>query len=110
VVPMAHATDGGGSIRIPAGVNGNLGLPLTPAGMRIEPPPSVACAIGTTPEATAAADPAEVSIAPYGSDLTSVVSIQGCQSRTVRDTAVFVDQCWSGPSRRARSRTRRGRA
>jgi hypothetical protein len=45
----------------------------------------VACAIGTTPEATAAAD-----------HLTSVVSIQGCQSRTVRDTAVFVDQCRGG--------------
>jgi amidase len=26
VVPMSHATDGGGSIRIPAGVNGNIGL------------------------------------------------------------------------------------
>ncbi|MBZ6415068.1 MULTISPECIES: amidase [Methylobacterium] len=69
VVPMAHATDGGGSIRIPAGVNGNLGL---------KPSRGV------------------FSIAPYGSDLTSVVSIQGCQSRTVRDTAVFVDQCRGG--------------
>src|ERR1043165_2048866 len=34
-------------------------LPLTPAGMRIEPPPSVACAIGTTPAATIAALPAD---------------------------------------------------
>src|ERR1700760_1008758 len=34
-------------------------LPLTPAGMRIEPPPSVECAIGTTPEATIAALPAD---------------------------------------------------
>src|SRR5260370_329647 len=34
-------------------------LPLTPAGMRIEPPPSVACAIGTTPAATMAALPAD---------------------------------------------------
>lgn len=28
-VPMAHATDGGGSIRIPAGVNGNIGLKVS---------------------------------------------------------------------------------
>ncbi len=69
VVPMAHATDGGGSIRIPAGVNGNLGL---------KPSRGV------------------FSIAPYGSDLTSIVSIQGCQSRTVRDTATFVDLCRGG--------------
>ncbi len=34
-------------------------LPLTPAGMRIEPPPSVACAIGTAPAATIAALPAD---------------------------------------------------
>ena len=34
-------------------------LPLTPAGIRIEPPPSVACAIGTTPAATIAALPAD---------------------------------------------------
>ena len=34
-------------------------FPLTPAGMRIEPPPSVACAIGTTPAATIAALPAD---------------------------------------------------
>ena len=34
-------------------------LPLTRVGMRIEPPPSVACAIGTTPAATIAALPAD---------------------------------------------------
>ena len=34
-------------------------LPLTPAGIRIEPPPSVACAIGTAPAATMAALPAD---------------------------------------------------
>src|ERR1700741_4100658 len=34
-------------------------LPLTPAGMRIDPPPSVACAIGTAPAATIAALPAD---------------------------------------------------
>ena len=31
--------------------------PLQAAGMRIEPPPSLACAIGTTPEATNAPEP-----------------------------------------------------
>jgi hypothetical protein len=34
-------------------------LPFTPAGMRIEPPPSVACDKGKTPAATAAAVPAD---------------------------------------------------
>src|SRR4051794_24186950 len=34
-------------------------LPLAPAGRRIEPPPSEACAIGTAPQATIAAVPAE---------------------------------------------------
>src|SRR4051794_4901309 len=38
---------------------GGLGPPRphSLAGMRIEPPPSLACATGTTPEATAAAEP-----------------------------------------------------
>jgi amidase len=69
VVPMSHATDGGGSIRIPAGVNGNIGL---------KPSRGV------------------FSIAPHASDLTGLVSIQGCHSRTVRDTAAFVDACRGG--------------
>jgi amidase len=69
VLPMAHATDGGGSIRIPAGVNGNLGLKVSRG---------------------------VFSIAPHLSDLTGLVSIQGCQSRTVRDTAAFVDACRGG--------------
>jgi hypothetical protein len=34
-------------------------LPFHPAGMRMEPPPSVACEIGVTPAATIAAEPAE---------------------------------------------------
>jgi hypothetical protein len=34
-------------------------LPLAPAGMRIEPPPSVACDSGSTPAATMAALPAD---------------------------------------------------
>lgn len=68
-VPVAHSTDGGGSIRIPAGVNGNIGL---------KPSRGV------------------FSIAPGGSDLTSIVSSQGCQSRSVRDMAAFVDHCRGG--------------
>jgi amidase len=69
VLPISHATDGGGSIRIPAGVNGNIGL---------KPSRGV------------------FSIAPYASDLTGLVSIQGCHTRTVRDTAAFVDSCRGG--------------
>lgn len=69
VVPISHATDGGGSIRIPAGVNGNIGLKVSRG---------------------------VFSLAPGASDLTGLVSIQGCQSRTVRDTAAFVDHCRGG--------------
>jgi amidase len=69
IVPMAHGTDGGGSIRIPAGVNGIIGL---------KPSRGV------------------FSIAPAGSDLTSIVSSQGCLSRSVRDTAAFFDTCRGG--------------
>ncbi|MEK9284488.1 amidase [Bradyrhizobium sp. ISRA442] len=70
VVPIAHATDGGGSIRIPAGVNGNIGLKVSRG---------------------------VFSLAPLMSDLTGLVSIQGCQSRSVRDTAAFVDHA-RGPA------------
>lgn len=69
VLPLSHATDGGGSIRIPAGFNGNIGL---------KPSRGV------------------FSIAPSASDLTGLVSTQGCHSRTVRDTAAFVDHCRGG--------------
>ncbi|MBI0434031.1 amidase [Roseomonas sp. KE0001] len=69
VLPLSHATDGGGSIRIPAGACGNLGLKVSRG---------------------------VFSIAPGASDLTGLVSIQGCQSRTVRDTAAFVDACRGG--------------
>ncbi len=68
-LPIAHATDGGGSIRIPAGVNGLIGLKVSRG---------------------------VFSIAPHLSDLTGLVSIQGCVSRTVRDTALFVDSCRGG--------------
>lgn len=65
-VPMAHATDGGGSIRIPAGFTGLIGLK---------------CSRGV------------YSLAPAQSDLSGLVSTQGCLSRSVRDTAAFVDAC-----------------
>jgi amidase len=68
-LPLSHATDGGGSIRIPAGVNGNIGLKVSRG---------------------------VFSIAPHASDLTGLVSIQGCHSRTIRDTAAFVDACRGG--------------
>ena len=69
VLPISHATDGGGSIRIPAGDTGNIGL---------KPSRGV------------------FSIAPNLSDLSGLVSIQGCHTRTVRDTAAFVDACRGG--------------
>jgi amidase len=69
VLPMAHATDGGGSIRIPAGATGNIGLKVSRG---------------------------VFSLAPALSDLSGLVSIQGCHSRTVRDTAAFVDHCRGG--------------
>ena len=69
VLPLSHATDGGGSIRIPAGACGHIGL---------KPSRGV------------------FSIAPAASDLTGLVSTQGCHSRSVRDTAGFVDACRGG--------------
>jgi amidase len=69
VLPISHATDGGGSIRIPAGINGNIGLKVSRG---------------------------VFSSAPDVSDLTAMVSIQGCHTRTVRDTAAFVDACRGG--------------
>ncbi|MFC7477143.1 amidase [Dankookia sp. GCM10030260] len=68
-LPISHATDGGGSIRIPAGACGNIGLKVSRG---------------------------VFSIAPAASDLTGLVSIQGCQTRSVRDTALFVDSCRGG--------------
>jgi amidase len=69
MLPMSHGTDGGGSIRIPAGFTGNIGL---------KPSRGV------------------FSIGPGLSDLTGLVSCQGCLSRTVRDTAAFFDACRGG--------------
>lgn len=69
ILPISHATDGGGSIRIPAGACGNIGLKSSRG---------------------------VFSIAPAASDLTGLVSTQGCQTRTVRDTALFVDSVRGG--------------
>ncbi|WP_260607929.1 amidase [Klebsiella sp. 2680] len=69
VLPLAHATDGGGSIRIPAGSHGLIGLK---------------CSRGV------------FSIAPGLSDISGYVSTQGCVSRSVRDSALFVDSCRGG--------------
>lgn len=61
VVPVAHATDGGGSIRIPASVNGLVGLK-----------PSRGRMVGSAND----------------KDVTKV-SVGNCVSRTVRDTAAW---------------------
>src|SRR3954454_21343830 len=42
--------------------------PLTAAGMRIEPPPSLPCARGTAPAATSAAAPADEAPAVWAGD------------------------------------------
>ncbi|SFK14268.1 amidase [Bradyrhizobium sp. Gha] len=65
-IPISHASDGGGSTRIPASVNGTIGL---------KPSRGV------------------LSAAPTGSDLISLTSVNSCISRSVRDTAAFVDSC-----------------
>jgi amidase len=69
VLPISHGTDGGGSIRIPAGATGSIGLKVSRG---------------------------VYSLAPSLSDLSGLVSIQGCLSRSVRDTAAFVDHCRGG--------------
>ncbi|HEX2888343.1 amidase [Vineibacter terrae] len=64
MVPIADASDGGGSIRIPASVNGLVGL--KPSRGRV----------------------------PYGPDIVDIwygSAVFGCVSRSVRDTAAFLD-------------------
>lgn len=69
ILPLAHGTDGGGSIRIPAANNGLIGLK---------------------------ASRGVFSISPNLSDISGYVSTQGCVSRTVRDSAAFLDYCRGG--------------
>jgi len=64
VVPIAHASDGGGSIRIPASCCGNVGLKVSR---------------GRNPRAR-----------PDNRALPIPISVHGVQSRTVRDTAAVL--------------------
>jgi len=63
-VPIAHANDGGGSIRVPAAINGNVGLKHSRG---------------------------RVSHAPDFSDLTMPMVTQGANARSVRDVAALLD-------------------
>jgi len=64
IVPIAHANDGGGSIRIPASSNGLVGLKPSRA---------------------------RVSLAPYAGDSMSGLTVEFVVSRSVRDSARMLD-------------------
>ncbi|KNB53963.1 amidase [Streptomyces caatingaensis] len=65
IVPVAHATDAGGSIRVPAAYNGLFGLKSTRA---------------------------RVSPGPEADEAYSGLAVHGCVSRTVRDSAALLDR------------------
>ncbi|MFB7594054.1 amidase [Streptomyces sp. NPDC056160] len=65
VVPLAHATDAAGSIRIPAACNGLFGLKPTRG---------------------------RISAGPDFDEVFNGLAVQGCVSRTVRDSAALLDQ------------------
>ncbi|MEV0122225.1 amidase [Streptomyces sp. NPDC050703] len=65
VVPVAHATDAAGSLRVPAACNGLFGLKPTRG---------------------------RVSMGPGADEVFSGLAVQGGVSRTVRDSAVLLDQ------------------
>jgi len=69
LLPLAHASDGGGSIRIPASVCGLVGM--KPSRGRVPAGPGFGDVLG--------------------------LSTQGCLSRTVRDSAAFLDAV-AGPA------------
>ncbi|MFI1682930.1 amidase [Streptomyces sp. NPDC020607] len=65
IVPVAHATDAAGSLRIPAAYNGLFGLKPTRG---------------------------RVSVGPDFDEIFNGLGVQGSVSRTVRDSAVLLDQ------------------
>ncbi len=65
VVPIAHATDAAGSLRIPAAYNGLFGLKPTRG---------------------------RISMGPGADEVFSGLAVQGSVSRTVRDSAALLDQ------------------
>ncbi|HSM94867.1 MAG TPA: amidase family protein [Rhizomicrobium sp.] len=64
IVPLAHATDGGGSIRIPASCCGLVGLKVSRG---------------------------RITQGPDNADSTAGLSVDNCVTRTVRDTAAMLD-------------------